>query len=641
MTRFFRLVPVLFFLTYCQSPDASVNQFSDPLLIKIADLQDRRLEDSLYTFLHHENALYRRMAVQAFGSLQQSKNVDRIGRLLLMDADPSVRRAAAFALGQMQDPACERILLGALVKEKTPLITYEILQSYGKTTSRWQLDPTVFLDDTLKSAGLAWSLYRAGLRGKTDTLSNGVAKRLLAKKHTKATRLAAAHYFARAAKDFDAATKELIATAREDANPEVRMAAALSLGKIPSDSALLALKNIIKQDPDSRVLVNAMRGLRSFPYGLIKHYLYEALGHSDVHVGIAASEVIVQTIIPDDWIEVSSLVDRTSHWRIQANLYEAALKAGKNKDLAREVTKRYEKASDPFQKAALLSCLKHFPDAHDFVVDKLKEADTAIVRTAAASTLVGMNKSENFDKSVTPQFGSLYRDLIRSQSDRAVLGTIATALADSSLAYRKVLRDASFLHQAKKRLQLPEHFEALQPIEEAIAHFERRKPETLSNGFNHPIDWDLVKRIPGDQLATIRTNRGSIVIRLLVNEAPGSVANFVSLAQKDYYDNKPVHRVVPNFVIQAGCNRGDGWGGENYSIRSEFSPRHYTTGSVGMASAGKDTEGTQWFITHSTTPHLDGRYTIFAEVMEGMKVVDYLQVGDKILDVELENFPAR
>jgi cyclophilin family peptidyl-prolyl cis-trans isomerase/HEAT repeat protein len=641
MRSFFFLLSILLFFTCCHSPDASINQFSDPLLIKIADLQDRRLEDSLYSFLNHENPVYRRTAVQAFGSLQVAKDVDRIGKLLLMDADPSVRKAAAFALGQIQHPSCERILLGALVKEKSPEITYELLQAYGKITSRWQLDPAIFLDDTLKSAGLAWSLYRAGLRGKTDTLSNGVARRLLAAYHPRKARLGAAHYFARGAQNFEDAQEVLIAAARKDSDPEVRMAAALSLGKIQSDSALAALKNIIKEENDPRVIVNAIRGLGAFPYEQTKHYLYEALGHKDVHIGVAASEAIIQSIIPDDWIEVSSLTNRTSNWRIQANLYEAALKAGRNKDLAREVITRYEKASDPYQQAALLGSLKYFPAVHPFVEEKLKGIDTPIVRTAAASTLVEMNMSDHFDKKLTPHFASVYRELIASEKDPAVLGTIASALADSSLGYQSVFRDASFLYKAKEKLQLPEHYEALQPIEDAIAYFEKRKVRPLTNRFNHPIDWDLVKTIPDNQLANIRTSRGSIIIRLLVNEAPGSVANFIALVTKDYYDNKPVHRVVPNFVIQAGCNRGDGWGSEDYSIRSEFSPRRYVTGSVGMASAGKDTEGTQWFITHSPTPHLDGRYTIFAEVIEGLKVMDFIQVGDRILDVELKNFGDR
>jgi cyclophilin family peptidyl-prolyl cis-trans isomerase len=127
---------------------------------------------------------------------------------------------------------------------------------------------------------------------------------------------------------------------------------------------------------------------------------------------------------------------------------------------------------------------------------------------------------------------------------------------------------------------------------------------------------------------------------MLVDEAPGSVTNFLKLASEGYFNGKNFHRVVPNFVIQGGCNRGDGWGSEDYSIRSEFSLRKYKEGSVGMASAGKDTEGTQWFITHSPTPHLDGRYSIFAEVVEGMDVVHRIEIGDKIISVDILNPPV-
>ena len=150
--------------------------------------------------------------------------------------------------------------------------------------------------------------------------------------------------------------------------------------------------------------------------------------------------------------------------------------------------------------------------------------------------------------------------------------------------------------------------------------------------------WSIVKRIPSDQKAIIKTSKGDITIRLFVDEAPGSVANFVTLASNKYYDGKFFHRVVPNFVVQGGCPRGDGWGSEAYSIRSEFSQRRYKTGSIGMASAGKDTEGTQWFITHSSTPHLEGRYTLFAEVVQGMDVVHQIEVGDTIISVEIINF---
>ena len=608
------------------------------MLMKIADLQDRRLSDSLYPYFNHENATYRREAVLAFGSIQESSAVERISALLLEDDDPSVRKAAAFALGQLQHPAGERALLDALEKESRGEVTPEILEAYGKVTRGWDLDPAVYLGDSLAAAGLGWSIYRAGLRGKAGQAAVEVAEGLLNNGHTDATRLGAAHFFARGARDFGTAENVLLSSARRDVSPEVRMALATALGKIPTDSTLAALKDIIKTDNDSRVVINALKALGSFPYGQVKHYLYQALNNRDVNAGIAASEVIITMVGRDDWIEVSSLTSQVSQWRIQANLYEAALKAGQNRDLAREVQRRYEAATEPFHKAALLGSLKHFPAAWSFVESELRRADTAVVRSAAAAALLAMNQSNHFNQALRPRFAETFQQLMQSQDDPAVLGTIAMALGDSALGYRSIIRDPSFLREAKKKLKLPEHNESLQAIEAAIAHFENRKGNAaVANDFNHPINWELVKTIPQGQRAIIKTTRGNISIRLLVNEAPGSVANFVELARNHYFDKKVIHRVVPNFVVQDGCRRGDGWGSEDYSIRSEFSPRRYRAGSVGMASAGKDTEGTQWFITHSPTPHLDGRYTIFAELSDGMRVVDFLQVGDEITGVEIEN----
>jgi len=102
-----------------------------------------------------------------------------------------------------------------------------------------------------------------------------------------------------------------------------------------------------------------------------------------------------------------------------------------------------------------------------------------------------------------------------------------------------------------------------------------------------------------------------------------------------YYDGKAFHRVVPDFVAQGGCPRGDGYGGMPWTLRTEIGRTPFTTGSVGLASAGRDTESCQFFITHAPAPHLDGRYTRFGEVVEGMDVVWQLQVGDVMERVEL------
>jgi len=114
------------------------------------------------------------------------------------------------------------------------------------------------------------------------------------------------------------------------------------------------------------------------------------------------------------------------------------------------------------------------------------------------------------------------------------------------------------------------------------------------------------------------------------------VLSFAKLVRKKFYDGLIFHRVVPDFVIQGGDPRGDGWGGPGYSIRSEFSLATFTKGAVGIASSGKDTEGCQFFITQVPTPHLDGRYTVFAQVIEGQDVVDRIQIGDTITEIVLE-----
>jgi cyclophilin family peptidyl-prolyl cis-trans isomerase len=125
----------------------------------------------------------------------------------------------------------------------------------------------------------------------------------------------------------------------------------------------------------------------------------------------------------------------------------------------------------------------------------------------------------------------------------------------------------------------------------------------------------------------LKTNQGDIKLKLYPYQAPYSVLNFIKLAEQGFYIKTVFHRVIPNFVIQGGDPLNNGWGGPEYSIRSEFAPLHYERGILGMASDGKDTEGSQFFITHSPFYHLDNSYTIFGEVVEGMDVVDKIYIG--------------
>ncbi|MEO6694964.1 MAG: peptidylprolyl isomerase [Ignavibacteria bacterium] len=144
-------------------------------------------------------------------------------------------------------------------------------------------------------------------------------------------------------------------------------------------------------------------------------------------------------------------------------------------------------------------------------------------------------------------------------------------------------------------------------------------------------DWDYLEGLSQKKTVVIKTNKGDIRIELFPEYAPFTVMNFLKLSERDYYDSNSFHRVVSNFVIQSGDPNGTG--GPGYSIRSEFSPVSFERGSVAMYSNEKDSEGSQFFITHSTIPQLDGKYTIFGKVIEGMEVVDRIMIGDKIEDV--------
>jgi cyclophilin family peptidyl-prolyl cis-trans isomerase len=151
-----------------------------------------------------------------------------------------------------------------------------------------------------------------------------------------------------------------------------------------------------------------------------------------------------------------------------------------------------------------------------------------------------------------------------------------------------------------------------------------------------PVEFNIIyDNIFKYKYAEVITFKGKILFELLPGLAPVSVGNFCYLALKNFYNNNSFHRVVPGFIIQGGDPDETGWGGPGYDIVSEFSSLDYSPGMVGMASAGKDTEGSQWFITTGSYPHLNGRYTIFGMVKKGLQETYKIEQGDKILKVNL------
>ena len=139
------------------------------------------------------------------------------------------------------------------------------------------------------------------------------------------------------------------------------------------------------------------------------------------------------------------------------------------------------------------------------------------------------------------------------------------------------------------------------------------------------------------KVATIETSKGVIRLELHEDRVPKTVANFENLAGDGFYDGLLFHRVIPNFMIQTGCPQGTGSGGPDYQFEDEFddSLRHDRAGILSMANAGPNTNGSQFFITHGPTPHLDNLHSVFGVVLEGQDVVDAIEQGDTMEKVSV------
>src|SRR2546423_4578696 len=141
--------------------------------------------------------------------------------------------------------------------------------------------------------------------------------------------------------------------------------------------------------------------------------------------------------------------------------------------------------------------------------------------------------------------------------------------------------------------------------------------------------------------ATIDTSRGTIKIKLYDDKVPKTVANFEKLAKQGFYNGLKFHRVIENFMVQTGCPQGSGTGGPGYKFADEFHPtlKHSGPGVLSMANAGPNTNGSQFFITHVATPHLDGKHSVFGQVIEGQNVVNAIRQGDVMKSVSVADEP--
>ncbi|TPE43704.1 peptidylprolyl isomerase [Pontibacter mangrovi] len=616
------------------------NKFGDITLQQIYTLQDERNTSSLLPFLSNPNTAYRQHAALAFASVQDTVALPALEHLLA-DSVASVRKASAYALGQTGHAQSEPELILQLKSEQDPEVQAELLEALGKvgTAAGAEVLATYPANSPEALAGQAWGIYRLGQRQQQTPQLVQKAIELIAPTNIYEARLAAAHFLARTPKlDLTPFRQPLLNAATSDKAPEVRMAIAQALGKVRGIDKASFLSTIAQSDPDYRVRLNAIRSMNGLEFADIKTAILAGLQDQNINAAIATSEFLLSNsngVPAQTLLEVlPNLLDA----RVRSNVIWVILKNSQVQNrlyLNPRYKQQFQHARTPYDKANLLKALSGDISNYNFIAEQVFLAEEPVIATTGMEALILMRQQPDFPRRLEPAFADIFKLAIGS-GDVALVGMAAAAIRDPKLNLRSQYSDYSFLTQAQQKLQLPRDMETNIELQKAIDYVNGKpESETPQNPFTHPIDWELVKNINPNQQVLLRTEKGSIILQLFVEAAPGSVANFVELTQQDFFDGLYFHRVVPNFVAQGGDKRGDGWGSSDYSIRSEFAPLHYYEGYVGMASAGKDTESNQWFITHSPTPHLDGRYTIFAKVIDGMDVVHRLEVGDKIVDVEV------
>lgn len=664
----FLLVLFCFWQIACTPPDPDKDKpkpgkvnldLNNKLVQRLHEFRDKHQTDSLLRYLGHKDATLRYLAALAFASTRDSVAIQPLTPLL-RDAVEEVRIAAAFSLGQIGTAACEAPLVQAF-DAKDSLSQHQrfnavVLEAIGKCGSAASLKHMAAITtyrptDTLLLEGQCRGIYRFGMRGIVEPVGTQKMIAYVFDEHIPdPARMMAANYLARAkdvAPDSLQAIQISVAFVRASNNADIRMALAKALGRSATQSAFGMLSKVIEDEKDWRVRCNLISALAKFDYDTVRSIVTPLIGDANPHVSRTAAEFFVANgrAKDADWYWRLTQDNPALPLHAQIPLYRASNKflSGKlepeSKDFVNyRLKEMFQQAKNPYDRAACLAALGEFGWNYRWIHDKGFNDPHPAVKTAAAETLLSIMQRPDFygffgegAKGVRREMYAYLRESVAS-GDPGLVASIAEGFTSKVLNF-KSLRDSLRLDDMKNslaKLKMPRDVEAYMALDKAIAFFEERpEPAKPVIPWNHPINWDRLKLVTQQTEVSIETSKGTIVVEFFPHVAPGSVANFLELASTGFYTGKNFHRIVPNFVAQGGCPRGDGYGALDYTIRSEIGLEWYDrAGYIGMASAGADTEGTQFFFTHSPTPHLDGKYTIFGKVKSGMEVVDQLQPGD-------------
>jgi peptidyl-prolyl cis-trans isomerase B (cyclophilin B) len=355
----------------------------------------------------------------------------------------------------------------------------------------------------------------------------------------------------------------------------------------------------------------------------------------DQYTGDASLQVRLAAIAALPEIDKKSPTDTLKklesdrNWQVRAEVARSLGKIKSNSSLKQ--LRLMLEDNDDRVKAAVIEGLGEFPIKRniDIIKAALNGSSDYVVRSVAADVL-GKSKDsvaleillETAERNVTTDEIDFARGLV------VAVGNFVDT-TEAGVKAREVIE--KYLHHQNRVVR-----------QDAFAALGKFAPGDFDPGaFDAVYDdehYKFLRDLNGaGVVAVMETSRGTIKIKLEPDTAVRTVANFVKLARRGFYDNLTFHRVVQDFVIQGGCPRGDGWGGPGYMIREEINPLKFKRGTIGMATSGRDTGGSQFFICLSGQPHLDGRYTAFGNVIEGGDILDKIEIGDIIKSIKIES----
>ena len=608
------------------------NAFEDPLLREMYSLADQREAAALIPYHQHETAAYRRAFARLVGSMPDSVLFEPLSRLL-SDPIPYVRLEAAWAIGQYRDTLALRNLESAIRKASIPEVKAELLEAIGKCAHKHAMNFLIRHEPgtALEEAGKLWGIYRAARRGLLREEHMRIVSAHLKAQHDE-TRLAALHTMQLARPEWIGASQELIhKLAASDPSAEIRTAAVRCIGSMGQSDEILA--DLMLEEADPLVLCAILQSFGMPAEEPAAPLIRESLYSAQAWVATAAAQIFWEhpSLLAPEELRSLALTATVPEIRAAALrsqfAYDAAGEGFRESwQIYNELLDRY---ADLHSRGLLLKALDLHEPALDSLLSYLTEPNS--MSSAAAQALVKGSL-------IHPEWRIALRKAFIELLEGGPAGAITSVAEGLTEAHLRpyFIADTAALRRAEDRFSMPGQYETREALRKARLELSGKPYSFSPPAPNRVIDWADVLPISRRAEAQLYTAQGPLRIRLLVEDAPASVGHFCRLANEGFYDALNFHRLVPGFVSQGGCPVGDGYHSVDYSLRSEFSPLRFGQGVIGLASAGKDTEGSQFFITHTGTPRLDGRYTVIGALIEGVELLNSMPNGTVIDSIRVE-----